>query len=388
LQLKNPTRPLALAAWGLLLLAASPAALAGAAAAPDRILVKGAKDPQFHAVTDENIDEVKMGNASIRVSAIVQIDYSDAPEAYRRGHDNRQQRIYGEAIKYFTNAMNNPLARKFWLLPACSYHIALCYLDQGTDMATAEARFTEYLQKFPNSRWVPDALLGLGKALLATKKHDAALARFRELVKLAEAKGEGWEERAAAGHLWQARVFLEADKPDEALRNVKRVADTIADPKNDLVIQANTVKAMIFLKQDKLKEAIDLLRQLLRDIAPSVAAEVEAGGAETRMQRTEAQCYNILGHAYLKRFADTKQAADLSEALLAFLWTVVLYPREQFNDERAEALFYAAQCFEKRKETRRATELLNELQERYPDSPFNRTPGAGKAGAPRKETDK
>jgi TolA-binding protein len=383
-------KPLALAACGLLLLAAgAPTALAGAALAPDRVVLKGVKDPQFHTITDETIDEIKMGEkASIRMSAIVSIDYSDAPEAYRRGHDNRQQRIYGEAIKYFTGAMNNPLARKFWLLPACSYHVALCYLEQGTDMAAAEAKFSEYLQKYPNSRWVPNALLGLGRVLLASKKHDAALARFRELVKLAETKGEGWEEWAANGCLWQARVYLEADKPTEALTNVRKVADTIADPKNELVIQANTVKAMIFLKQDKLKEAIDLLRQLLRDIAPSVAAEVEAGGAEARMQRTEAQCYNILGHAYLKRFATGKKDEDLNEALLAFLWTVVLYPREQFDAERSEALAYAAQCFEKRKETRRATELLNELQEKYPDSPFNRTPGAGKAGAPRKETEK
>jgi tetratricopeptide (TPR) repeat protein len=107
------------------------------------------------------------------------------------------------------------------------------------------------------------------------------------------------------------------------------------------------------------------------------------------MQRTEAQCYNELGQCYLLQGAKSGKKDDLREALLAFLWNVVLHSR--LRAEYTEALFNAAVCFEKLGERPRAAELRNELLKSFPESPQARKLGAAspaKSPEPRKESGK
>ena len=368
----------------LLLLAGAPVGRA-ATIGSDAIHRKAQGEPIRGVITAETIDGVQFGEKmSIPSVAISQVDYYDTPEAFRRGHDRRQQGIFAEAIKYYETAAKTPNVRKFWIEPACLYYAGLCHLDEGVDMAAAVAKFQELLQGYPNSRYVPDTLLGLGRAHYTARKWEAALAQFKKLAELAAGK-TAWEEWLGTAYLWQAKTYLDANKPVEAMANAKKVKDVVQDPKHDIVVQARAVEAKVMLEQDKPKEAVDMLRALIKDLAPRVAEEIDRSDAAARLQRTEAQCYNALGQAYLKLYAKSKKEEDLRESLLAFLWTVVLYPRSQFALEHAEALFHAAQCFEKLKQKARATELLNELSEKYPDSPYNtRTPGTTKAGAPKK----
>jgi len=385
-------RPLTRWAGSLILLLTPALSALGGAAAPtggDKIWQKGKDTPIPGVITGESVEGIKLGaTMSIPIISVANIDYFDAPDAYRRGHDRMEQGLYSDAIKLFEAALRNPTkAREFWLEPACRYYIALCYVEDGSDLPAAEAKFKELLEKHPDTRFLPDALLGLGRVQFNARRFDAAIAQFKKLGDLAAARN-GWEEWLSASYLWQARCYLESDRYDEAQRAVKRVLDAVGDPKHDLAIQARTILAMVLLKEDKPDKAVDLLRELIKAIAPRVAEEVDRGGSDVRMQRTEAQCHNALGQAYVKLYGKTKKEEDLRSALLAYLWTVVLYSRSQFAGEHAEALYNAAQCFEKLKQKNRATELLNELTQKYPDSPFTRLLTPGKAAIPRKETEK
>ncbi len=391
----NPRTALASAVGGLLLLLAPAAAEAGAVIT-DAIHQRTAKDPKIvrGTITAETMDGVEIvtadGKGALSLSSILQVDYGDAPEAYKRGHDRRDQGIYGEAITYFENAPRTPNVRKFWIEPACLYFAGLCYLEQGKDLDAAQAKFRELLQAHPQSRWVPDARLALGRALYAGKKLDAALAEFGSLAKLALPKADNpwWSEWLATASYWQGKTYLEAKRPDEAMKCAKKVLAVITDPKHDLYIQGRMLEAMVLLAQNEPEKAVAELNDLIKKVAPRVAEEIERPTPMARMQRTEAQCHNTLGQALLKLHAKNKKEEDLRGALLAFLWTVVLYPRAQFVPEHMEALNFASECFLMLNQKPRSSELKNELLKLYPENPYTRVPGAEKAGAPRKETDK
>jgi len=361
----RPLQAILAVAVGLALGSASTATAAGT----DQIWPKGAKNPIRATIVEESIEGIKtVSGATFSPLAIDKVIYADTPAAFREGLAHYQSGRYDEAIKYFESAMRLPNVRKFWLQPACLYYIGLCHLEGGTDLPKAEKAFNDLLSQWPKSRWLPNTLLALGRVHLANKAYQKAYAQFQKLADLA-AKDSSWQEWLLRALLWQGRCLLEEKNYTRALAILRKV--TTADPTRygDLVIQAKTAEATVYVRRGDYDKGAALLEGLIREIGPRVAKEINTGSGD-RMQLTEAQCYNALGHCYLKRATRTNKPDDYREALLAFLWTVVLH--SQFPAEHAEALYHAAECFEKLKQNRRATELRNELAERYPDSPFTR----------------
>ncbi len=339
------------------------------ASAPDQIWPKGATNPIRATIVEESIEGIKtVSGATFSPAGIEKIIYGDTPAAFREGLTHCQSGRYEDAVKYFESAMRLPNVRKFWLEPACLYYIGSCHLESGTDLEKAEKTLNELLTKWPKTRWLPDALLALGRVHLAKKSYQKAYARFQKLADLA-AKDSSWQEWLLRAFLWQGRCLLEEKNYTRALAVLQKV--TTADPTRygDLVIQAKSAEATVHVRRGDYDKGAALLEKLIREIGPRVAREIHAASGN-KMQLTEAQCYNALGHCYLKRATHTNKPDDYREALLAFLWTVVLH--SQFPAEHAEALYYAAECFEKLKQHSRATDLHNELAERYPDSPFTR----------------
>lgn len=392
-----PTSRAPLAAAAGLLLAAGLGSRAWAGA-QDKIYQKGAAEPVLAVITGESIDEIKSaggaeGAVSFPTRGVDRIDYADRPFAFKDGEEKRKMGRYAEAIDLLGNAMRTDprMCRQFWLLPGCRFQIAMCYLEDGSDMKTAKAKFEEFLENHRDSRYLLDAYLGLGRVLFAAKDYDGALTRFGSLA--AEAVKKNWEEFMFLGYLWQGRTLMEQGKYDQALDTVERVIKGAPPDKyGDIVIQAKTAKATILVRQEKFDKAVALFRELIKEIGPFVAREIakeSEGSRDTRMQRTEAQCYNELGQCYLLQGAKSGKKDDLREALLAFLWNVVLHSR--LRAEYTEALFNAAVCFEKLGERPRAAELRNELLKSFPESPQARKLGAAspaKSPEPRKESGK
>jgi len=345
----------------------------------DQIYQKGREGkPIVAEVVEESIDGIKTrSKLSFNPAGISRVEYSDAPQGFIEGERHREQGRYDEAVRYYRSALDGKLGRRFWVEPQCRYWIAVCHLEGG-ELDKAAAAFKELLGKHPKTRLLPDALLARGRVDYAGKKYAAAATRFGELALRAASSnwGEEWNYRAL---LWKARSLHKGKKADLALKTTETVVQSTKGEKRhqDISIEAETLEATIYVDEKRFKEGAELLRGLIKRIRHRVADELKAGSG-TRMQRTEARCYNALGKCYLEQSAQTKDRGDVLEAWLWFLRTVCLY--QTLHDEHAEALYYAALCFEKlggtdeqkRQNRKRAEELRNDLTGKHPDSPYAR----------------
>jgi tetratricopeptide (TPR) repeat protein len=345
---------------GLLLGLAASSAQA-AAVYSDEIYLRG-KDqdkPTVAQITKDTVTEIKTADgAAFNPKAVVRIKYSGAPQSFRNAEAHRETGRYEEAITNYEATLRNLKPddeRKFWIEPHCRFYLAECYAEIG-DVAKAEAAYNDLLTKHPDTRFKPDALLGLGRVNFEAKKYDIASRRFDDLEQFA--KQLDWPEWLYEAQVWKARSSRMEKRYDVALEQARKVVAT-ADPRKfeDAINQARTEEALVYVAQEQYDKAIDLLSKQLDRISALVAREIEAGGS-TRAQHMEAQCKNALGHCYLQRFAKSQKKEDLQEALIAYLWTVTLYPNLA---ERADALKSAAECFEKLGDKERAGELRDEL---------------------------
>lgn len=379
----NPTplrRAVVLAA--VVLVAAGVVARAGEIS--DRIWLKGSNDPKVVRITGESLDGIVAGPVGFNITQVVRVRYADAPFAFREAEQHREQGRYDEAIRLYETALKDQVCKRtFWLYPNCRYYIALCHLEDGSADAlkAASTAFEALLAQHADTRFKPDAILGLGRIHFEQKDYRSAIRRFDELAQLAAAKN--FEEWLYRSYLWKAKSLRTDKQYKEALELIRKIVGAAKGEKfEDVYIEARTEEAVIAMVQGQYDKAIDLLNGLVQRIAPAVAKEIE-GGSETRAQRIESTCFNTLGHCYLQmgnKAADAKKKQGYyHEALLKFLWTVVLYQR--LPAQHAEALFHAAECFDKLDKRTRATELRNELVQRYPDSPFTRRVQPARAAA-------
>jgi len=356
---------LVLSALALVLLA-SPA-LAGAAAGPkynDKVIqTKDAKVIEGE-VTEESIDGIKIGGVEINLRAVLRVEYSDAPLAFREAEDLRKVGRYDEAGTKYQAALSNQVARKFWLEPACKFGAAMCQLEEGTEIAAAEAGFKDLLKEYPKTRFRYEAMVGWGRALTANKKYDDAIAKFGDLA--ADASKAREDEWALRAYLGKSQAYLEAGRYDKAAEEADKTAKSCGTKFTDIRVQSQVIVATVFVRQVQYEKAIDLLRTSIRDIAGLVANEMEKNPGDTRLRKTEAICFNTLGMAYYKKAVKARSQDDYREALLGFLWNVVLYGN-QFPNEHAQALDYASRCFKELKQDARATDLVQELKKSYPD---------------------
>jgi TolA-binding protein len=337
-------------------------ALAGTTISDRVYLANNPDEPVVGEVVADNIvDGVKTKGPTFPQSGVDRVEYADAPDSYRSGELHRAQERFEEAVVLYKGAMKSTTARKFWLEQYCRYRIAQCYLEMGS-LDEAAAALAELLSNHKQTRFLPDAMLAAGRVQYLKGAYAKAIAEFD---KLAAKPWPGWKHRA---NLWKSKALLAAKKPDDAQRVAQGIIQTASrDRDADIIIQARAIEARVLVAMKKYDDAAGKLNKLIDDIAPAVAAERE-GGADTEMQRIEAQCKNALGHCYLEKAKTSKSKEDYRSARLAFLWTVVLYGN--FPKERAEALFYAAKCLEKLGDPERANELTNELKDQYPDATF------------------
>ncbi len=174
----------------------------------------------------------------------------------------------------------------------------------------------EYYARLDAAPW-PDykmrAGVAVGRALLAQKKTEEALAAFDKVLATA-AEGNAAQAQRMAASLGKAAALVALKKPDEAIKLAEGVLEK-ADPED----------------------------------APLMA-----------------RAYDILGTAQ-------RQAGRTKEALLAFLHVDVLYAAEP--DAHAEALANLVDLWQQVHKTERANRAEKVLMERYPESPWAKKRG-------------
>ncbi len=174
----------------------------------------------------------------------------------------------------------------------------------------------EYYGRLNAAPW-PDykmrAGVAIGRALLAQKKTDEALAAFDKVL-ATKAEGKAAAAQRMAASLGKAATLVAMKKPDEAIKIVEAVLEE-SDPED----------------------------------APLMA-----------------RAYDILGTAQ-------RQAGRTKEALLAFLHVDVLYAA--VADAHAEALANLVDLWQQVHQTERANRAEKTLMERYPESPWAKKGG-------------
>ena len=146
----------------------------------------------------------------------------------------------------------------------------------------------------------------IGRALVAKKSYDQAIAKFDEVL-ASDAKGKDTDRQKLGAALGKAAAMAGAGKSDEAIRSVQEIIAK-ADPEN---------------------------------------------------QELHARAYTILGNCY-------RAAGKKKEALLAYLHVDLLYSR--FAEQHAEALANLATLWAEVDQAERAAQAQTALKEKYPNS--------------------
>ena len=260
-----------------------------------RNLIKQGKHEQAH----EQLE--KLDASSIDRSEIKQdIAFYKAVNATRLAEmGNGSKMSAGKQLLAFERASD----QSYHYFDACQ---TLGDLLVGMGKASQAAGFYARLKKAPWPEYKLRAEVLGGRALQKENKHDAAMAKFDEVL-AAKEQGKGPDRERAAAMLGKAASLAASGKNPEAIQLVNQV------------------------------------------IAKGEAEDVDL----------HARAYNVLGNCYLA----TNQKKD---ALLAFLHVELLYPTA--SEQHAEALYQLSTLWSQVEKTDRAAKAREELLGKYPKS--------------------
>lgn len=192
-----------------------------------------------------------------------------------------------------------------WQAAELAYLKGKILLESGRAEPAAEA-FSEFIEahKAAKDFWIPHAIYGRARAMLAMKHGGTAAELFKEL----DTYGSTWALRSVLG---QAEGALLEKDWNKARQLFSRVAsDRQAPP--ELVVTAKVGRLEVLVGQEQYDAAIDDLKKTFFD-AP--------GEAELAYTRARARATYLLGLCYEKK----GDKPNLERAEIWYLRTAVLY---------------------------------------------------------------
>ncbi len=166
---------------------------------------------------------------------------------------------YGDSSKYADDAL--------LLIGKCHYNLR--------EYLQSERVFGQFVLKYPESEFVPEAKLWLAKSYIANKKDEEALKLLDELL-----SGEVDQKIAVQTFYILAKLHYQKEEYEEALKFLEKEIDTSSD--DELLGNAHYLEGEIYFKLKKYEEAVKQF-ELLNDLDVPVLKEYEA-----RMQQAEA----------------------------------------------------------------------------------------------------
>ena len=206
-------------------------------------------------------------------------------------------------------------------------------LEENLDTKNAIASLSLFVSKNPQSWQIARALTLLAKLQLDAKDFTAAEKSYADLAKLDVSDDVKYDAQLQS-----------------ALANIQLGKHLLAEPKLDALLKvlpkgskhaprALVAQAECFLKAQKTKEGMDILKKITTDPDPAARS-------------LKAVAYNTLG-------VSLYEEKKLKEARWEFLWVDVVY--NQDKNEHARAVYYLMKIFEELAETDRATECRDLL---------------------------
>ena len=334
--------------------------------AEDKIRVRGKPGGVNGTIVEETPSHVKIRRAraerTITVNEIRRINYAGEPQsvylarvressgqdlpkvldAYKKGYEEVATMELKEKVRYDNLKRNLRFceARVTAKLAASKADVKLA--DQAVEL------LTRFLEKNPTSRYHFPLHEHLAKMHLLKQDFDAAR---KALAVVAECPFPEWQ---LGANIELARIDMAQENYDKALKALEKIiAQTAKAEDETLKVQhqlATIQMARILLAKGDVAKAVKFL-----------TAAIEKTPKENRVARAEA--HNTLGDCYR---AENKHF----DALLEHLWVVLVYP--DVREERARALYYAAECWDDLGQANKAAGLRQKLSVNYPNSSWNK----------------
>lgn len=346
------------AAVSLVLSAALTLVLAVVAGAEDGTLklatgatVKAPGNQIKGAIQSESPVEVKIGTQTVPVEQIDSLEYDGLTQSYAQAKIRESAGNIPEAADLYGKAAAEAGAAKPLIARDAQFRKARLLAN----LALADpARATEaigLLEQFnrqnPTSRQLGPSLDLLARLQIGKGDNDKADKALAELAKIKWAEG-----RAT---VLQAKVLAKRGKFDDALGKLETLlanAPEGSDRRRDALLG----KAEALAGQKKYEDAEKVVRNVIETAGPE---DLEA----------QATAHNTLGDLY-------RQAGKPKDALIEFLHTDILYPKDREQHPRALAQIVEL-CHELKLDDQ-AKDATDRLKQDYPSSPYATAVGAPK----------
>ncbi len=363
------------------------ALLAGAASA-DTLVLRDGTSIDGVKVTAETWQRVefkqpKVGTPQSRPAVEVrEVVYASTSSDFREGQKAAAAGDAVTAAAYFDAAVADDKLPLF--VRATARRLAADLWLAAGNLVDAGEAYDDLLETFENSRHRPAALAGKGQALLQSADFAGARKAFEALK--AEARDKGFGERWEIEADYFGLVAVVAGKlkgadgqPVDAIAGFEAIRQRAEGKDVELVARCRVQIGRVHLGEGRDDAARTLFESILADRL-DLPAEVVAGAYNGRGRTlfNQASARLDAADATAARGDKAKAAAQRDEALalfrdarLDFLRVFTQYGSVQ--GQQAEALFWAAQCFDNIGDTdasARSRVLLRLCETNYPNSPW------------------
>lgn len=363
-------------------------ALLAAPAAADVIVLRDGTRIEGVKVTAETAAKVeykqpKVNAPQSKPSAEVRdVEYASTSTDFREGLKAQAEGSLAAAAAYFDVAAEDEKLPEH-VKATARFLSGDLWLAAG-DLKDADEAFAALVKTWPDSRHLPAALSGRGQALLQSGDFAGAQKAFETLKAEAKAKslGERWEIDADYHSLVAAVAgdLKGADgKPVDAVAGFQAILKRAEGKDAELAARCKVQIGRVHLGAGRNDEALPLFEGIIAqrlDLPDEVVAGAYNGRGRVYFARatTRLEAATATGAKgdKVKAEAQRSEAMDLfGEARLDFLRVFTQYNAVQ--DQQAEAVFWAAQCFVNIGDTdsdTRSKALLRLCATSYPNSPW------------------
>jgi tetratricopeptide (TPR) repeat protein len=288
------------------------------------------------------------GLQEVPVDQIDSISYEGQPSSFLVAQTKEAGGDLAAAADQYKRAANDA-AGKPLLVQAAQFgqahamaEIALASPSKANDAIT---QLEAFLKAHGKSRHQGPALEDLTKLYLQKGETDKADKVLDELEQIA------WAADRAA--VMKTRVLAKKGQYDDAIKTLDKII-TAAPKGSARAVEARLAKAESLAGLKKFDEAEATVKEVIKETPPE---KVDIQGL----------AWNTLGDCL-------RAAGQPKAALLAYLHTDILYDKDK--EQHSRALYNAAQLFRELKRDDRADEKMDELKQKYPQSPWLTAKGA------------
>jgi TolA-binding protein len=349
-------------------------ALVVAPASADRIYRTSGATIEDCTIVDETLDEVsyKEGgrgkDLSVPSDEVLRVEYERVPPMIGEAIDFLEGDELASALGAYRDYVDGHLSgdkeeKRYKWAPAYAAFRVLEMEVMGGDPSAVIAAADRLLQNFPESRYVPRAYVAVADALHQAGKAEQAQAKLAEFERLILKKNlsQRWGLECRL-----AQALTSASLAGDARR--ERLLEIEKDASGDFPTVKNraaVARGEAFLEEVGPRsngKGVEALRQA-REIFEKVAADPSSDDL------TLAGAYAGLGECIFQSAASSKDAAEVTKSLLAFMRVVVVYKDQ--TRYVPKSMFYAGRCWNLLggvEDDERANKLYGRVMRDYPET--------------------